>query len=193
MAEQSLVWKGEAVTARMRAAQIEGVNRTMGAAVNHARQNHTWQNQTGVLTGGIDVVKYAAPAEDGKGVEGVWGVQDVAYALIHELGGTIEPKNAKFLSVPVSEAAKRAGSPRNMGNLAYVQSIKGQPMLVDQHSGKVHYILKKRVTIPARPYLRPAADAKYPELAANIRKAWDKMKPGGSATPAAPTDGGGDA
>lgn len=32
----------------------------------------------------------------------------------------------------------------------------------------------KSVTIPARPYLRPAADAVYPQLAANIRKAFEK-------------------
>jgi phage gpG-like protein len=175
MAEKSLVWKGRGITARMRAAQIAGVNRTMGAAVNHARQNHTWQNRTGVLTGGIDIVKYAA--EDEKGVSGTWGVHDVEYALIHELGGTIEPKNAKFLAIPVSEAARAAGSPRMMANLAYVQSIKGQPMLVDSSTGTVHYLLRKRVTIPAQPYLRPAADAKYPDLAGNIRKEWNKLRP----------------
>jgi hypothetical protein len=80
-------------------------------------------------------------------------------------GGTIEPKNAKFLAIPISDAA-RAGSPRMMGNLAYVQSIKGQPMLVDSTTGTVHYLLRKRVTIPARPYLRPAADASIPILRA---------------------------
>jgi phage gpG-like protein len=32
----------------------------------------------------------------------------------------------------------------------------------------------KSVTIPARPYLRPAADAVYPQLAGNIRKAFEK-------------------
>lgn len=29
----------------------------------------------------------------------------------------------------------------------------------------------RKVTIPARPYLRPAADAEYPSLARNIKKA----------------------
>jgi hypothetical protein len=67
-----------------------------------------------------------------------------------------------------------------MGNLAYVQSIKGQPMLVDSTTGTVHYLLRKRVTIPARPYLRPAADAKYPDLAGNIRKEWEKLRPSSS-------------
>lgn len=32
----------------------------------------------------------------------------------------------------------------------------------------------RKVTIPARPYLRPAADAQYPSLASNIKKALAK-------------------
>lgn len=39
--------------------------------------------------------------------------------------------------------------------------------------------LVKSVTIPARPYLRPAADAIYPQLAGNIRKAFESL--GGAA------------
>jgi hypothetical protein len=76
-----------------------------------------------VLEGGIDVVDYAR--EDGSGVVGVWGVFDVVYALIHELGGTIVPKVAKALKIPMPTARFR---------------------------------FVKSVTIPARPYLRPAAD-----------------------------------
>lgn len=188
--QSSLRWNGKAVKARMLAAQIEGVNRTMGAAVNHARRNHSWQDDSGNLTRGINVVQYAAPDE--KGVIGTWGVQDVEYALIHELGGVIEPKNTKFLAIPVTDLARKAGSPRNLVGLAYVQSIKGQPMLVDEESGEVHYILKRSVTIPARPYLRPAGDATYPELAGNIRKAWERLKPG-SAGGAPEGSGGGSA
>ena len=173
---KSLTWNGKAVKAQMKAAQREGVDRTMAASVRHARDNHTWQNQSGILEGGINIVTFAH--EDENGVSGVWGVQDVAYARIRELGGTITPKNAKFLAVPVSDAARRAGSPRQMTNLAYVQSVKGQPMLVDATTGDVHYLLRKRVLVPATPYLRPAGDATYPQLAANIRKAWERMKPG---------------
>lgn len=139
MARSSLVWKGRAVTDRMRAAQVQGVNATMGACVVHAKSNHDWQNRTGVLEGGVDVVDYAAP--DGDGVTGSWGVRDVKYALIHELGGTITAKTAKALAIP-------------------------------QEDGSVRFA--KSVTIPARPYLRPAADAKYPSLPRRIRAAFDR-------------------
>ncbi|MED5546199.1 MAG: phage morphogenesis protein [Pseudomonadota bacterium] len=172
---KSLTWNGKAVKARMKAAQREGVNRTMAGAVRHARDNHNWDNQTGILEGAINIITFAY--ENEKGVTGVWGVQDVAYARIRELGGTITPKKAKFLAIPISDAARRAGSPRQMANLAYVQSVKGQPMLVDADSGDVHYLLRKRVVVHADPYLRPAADAIYPQLTENIRKAWEKHKP----------------
>lgn len=184
MAVQSLVWQGGALTERMRAAQRAGVDATMAQAVVQARRNHSWQNQTGDLTRSIQIVK--AAFRSGEFVIGQWGSTDLRYALIHEIGGTIVPKRAKFLTVPVTEAAKKAGSPRNMPGLHFGKTAGGQPVLLDQ-GGRVQYLLRKKVTIPARPYLRPAADAIYPNLAANIRKAWERLKPGSS------PQGGGDA
>ena len=103
-ARQSLVWHGEAITEKMRAAQLAGVNSTMGACVVHAKNNHSWQNRTGVLEGGINVIDYAR--EEGPGVVGTWGVFDVRYALIHELGGTITAKKAKALAIPVADGVR---------------------------------------------------------------------------------------
>lgn len=137
-ASKSLVWKGKAITERMRAAQVAGVNGTMGDCVVEAKNSHAWQNRSGVLEGGIDIVDYAH--EDAGGVTGTWGVRDVRYALIHELGGTIVATKAKALAIP-------------------------------QPDGSVRFV--KSVTIPPRPYLRPAADKKYPNLPQRIRAAFD--------------------
>lgn len=142
-ARESLVWHGEAITAKMRAAQKAGVNATMGAAVVEAKGHHNWVNRTGVLEGGIDVVDYAEEVADG--VSGQWGVRDVVYALIHELGGTIVPKVAKALKIPMAD-----------GSFRFVKSV----------------------TIPARPYLRPAADKTYPTLASRIRRAYENSGDG---------------
>src|SRR3546814_11876305 len=106
----------------------------MAASVARAKRNHDWQNRTATLEGAIDIVDYAAPQER-SGVKGTWGVRDVAYAFIHELGGTIKAKGAKALHFVV---------------------------------GGEHVVVKQ-VTIPARPYLRPAADAEYPKLAQRIK------------------------
>ena len=138
MATGDITWNGAAVEAKMRAAQIEGVNATMGACVNHAKRNHPWQNRTGILEGGINLVNFAAV--DGNGVKGTWGVNDVRYALALEVGAVIKPVKAKALAIP-------------------------------QPDGSVRFA--KSVTIPAMPYLRPAADAIYPSLAGRIRKAYE--------------------
>ena len=112
----SVKWEGKKVLSRVQRAQIKGVNVTMQAAADHAKQNHPWISRSFELEASIGVAIFARPV--GKGVAGEWGSQDIAYALVHELGSVKEGQN-----------------------------------------------------IPARPYLRPAADVQYPKLAANIRKA----------------------
>lgn len=49
--------------------------------------------------------------------------------------------------------------------------VKAQALAIPQPDGSVRFV--KKVTIPARPYLRPAADANYPQLVANIREAFE--------------------
>lgn len=139
MTKSTVTWNGDAVTAKMKRAQIKAVNATMGAAVNHAKRNHPWQNRTGLLEGGINVVDQAAPTATG--VTGTWGVQDAVQARILELGGVIVAKNAAALAIPLP-------------------------------GGGV--VFRKSVTIPAYPYLRPAADATYPALPGRIKSAYDK-------------------
>ena len=96
--------------------------------------------------------------------------KDVSYARIHEDGGKrgdgiIRPRNAKFLTVPISDklftgaGVQRYASVRDVPEpLSFAQSRKGQPLLVHQMTGEVFYILKKQVKIPRRPYLKPAVD-----------------------------------
>lgn len=45
--------------------------------------------------------------------------------------------------------------------------VRAKFLKIPQPDGSFRFV--KSVTIPARPYLRPAADAVYPQLAANIR------------------------
>ena len=80
----TLKWRGKELKAKIRRAQIQGVNETMAACVVHAKQNHPWQNQTGILEGSIDIAEYAKPVAGG--VRGTWGSLDVLYAIYQELG-----------------------------------------------------------------------------------------------------------
>ncbi|NMC35298.1 MAG: HK97 gp10 family phage protein [Veillonellaceae bacterium] len=77
---------------------------------------------------------------------------NVVYAAIHEFGGTIRPKRAKALAIPVGDMK---GSPRDHAGLWLFKRPGRAPLLVDQ-SFNVQYVLKSSVRIPARPYLRPA-------------------------------------
>lgn len=105
---KSLKWYGKAVTEKMAAAQIEGVNKTMAACVVHAKSNHPWQNRTGLLEGAIDIAGYASPTSSG--VKGTWGVRDSVQARILEEGGTIVPRQAKALAIPQSDGSVRFAS-----------------------------------------------------------------------------------
>jgi phage gpG-like protein len=82
-------------------------------------------------------------------------------AAVHQFGATIVPKRAKALTIPVSKEAKRIGSPgrgrfprplfvvaRGAGQTGFL--AEGRP---DGKGITIHYLLRRSVTIPARPYL----------------------------------------
>lgn len=94
---------------------------------------------------------------------------DLEYAAIQELGGVITPKEAKYLAIPLTDAARQFVSPRNFGGgeLSFRPTSGGGGLLVDKN-GEAHYRLVKAVTIPAKPFLRPA-------LEQNITAAFDDM------------------
>ena len=78
---------------------------------------------------------------------------DLEYAVIHELGGVITPKRARYLAIPVNGAT---GSPLDRDDLHPVLTGSGDLVLVDEIG--VQFVLKKSVMIPAQPFMRPALD-----------------------------------
>ena len=82
---------------------------------------------------------------------------NVIYAAIQEFGGIIKPKDAKHLAIPIGDLK---GSPRQYPDLHIAKTRSGTWLLMDGQ-GKVQYVLKDSVTIPARPYLRPALQEKH--------------------------------
>lgn len=143
--------------------------------------------RSGLLRGsvGMEVV----PGSDGPSLVVFAGRSaQVKYARIHEVGGTITPKRGKFLAIPVGPARTAAGvarfsSPRQVPDLHYVQSRKGQPMLVKlkgKGRGKragaieVWYILRRQVTIKPKHYMAAtevSARSDFPGvLAANLAR-----------------------
>lgn len=92
---------------------------------------------------------------------------DAEYASAHEYGATIRPKRSQYLAIPL-DAAKTAagvarGGPRDFPDLFFIRSKAGNLLLVqaggDHESGLIPFFaLKSEVTIPARPFARPAIE-----------------------------------
>lgn len=90
-----------------------------------------------------------------------------AYARILNDGGTIYPKNARALAVPVSDEAKRFSSPRDMDNLTMIPRKGKPPLLVEKLSARgrrranwiIHWVLVGSVTIAPRRWLSRGVEA----------------------------------
>ena len=101
--------------------------------------------------GGVDIRLMAGGSSAGG---------QVRYARIQEKGGTITPKRAKMLAIPLPLAKTPAGvsrykSPRDVGGLVLIRSGAGNLILLKPGVGP-YYVLKRKVTIKGKHYLRDA-------------------------------------
>lgn len=103
------------------------------------------------------------------GIMGDEGSDLLIIAGVHEYGATIHPKKAKNLAVPLTDEAKKAGSPRNIAGLKYIPIEPGYGYLVKEKpsaKGKDYassnyewlYMLVKSVEIPERSFIRASYD-----------------------------------
>jgi phage gpG-like protein len=111
----------------------------------------------------------------------VVGTNHPAARILH-YGGTIVPKNTQFLAVPTGDARAfmriYGATPRacieNMEAAGYSFFYGGPVLCARLGKGRIHalFIMKKSVTIPARPYMTlPPESVKVLELAA-ARRIW---------------------
>jgi len=88
----------------------------------------------------------------------------VSYADIHETGGVIRPKRAKWLTIPLRDALTKSGSQlrggalraRDFKNTFFMRTKNGNLLLMQRKTKKKNialFVLKKSVTIPARHYM----------------------------------------
>ena len=75
------------------------------------------------------------------------------YAATHQYGATILPAKGKYLSIPLTAAAKRSGGAANYPGDLVGRYGKVGGVLLDAGSGEPQYALAKKVTIPARPFV----------------------------------------
>lgn len=96
---------------------------------------------------------------------------DLEYGPIHEFGGIIRAKSAKYLAIPVGTYK---GSPLKHPRLKIRITNAGNLVMVDS-SGRVQYVLKTSVEIPAQPYLRPAFDEHKQEAIDDMGRAFKAL------------------
>lgn len=127
----------------------------------HRRSGHLAQSiQTSVYQDGASVVT----ARIGSGVA---NNRRMPYAEIHEDGGTITPKKAKWLTIPLEAALTPSGVPKKASarewKNTFVGKSKGGALIIFQKVGKKTlvplYVLKKSVRIPARHYMSETLEA----------------------------------
>ena len=169
-----------AVVKRLKAHIKNNLNIASFFVVGRAKRNidKTFGNPTGSLgeifgytphrTGHLRGSMRHEIVETSSAMIGRIGTNNV-YSRIHELGGIIRPKSKRALAIPLTNEAKKAGSPSRMGGkLFYTPAAqqKRDPWTVGylwpHRGGSLFgyqtplFVLRTRVHMPARPYLRPA-------------------------------------
>ena len=120
--------------------------------------------------GGVKLRQEVSRANIIKDSNSTWsfslGSDMVPYAAIHEFGGIITPKKAKWLAIPLQNIAS-GKSPREFQDLVFVPSKNNRNtafLLSEEMSNAGRedlavFMLRKFVNMPARPYVEPAHNA----------------------------------
>ncbi len=122
----SLIWKGDAIKARLVAAQKSGINTTMTACIIDAKTGHgrgahgaqRFESQTGELERSTRIIQ--AAKRSGSAVVGRWGALNNVYARRIELG--FQGQDSRGVSVnapayPYLFPAARAEYPKLAGRI----------------------------------------------------------------------------
>ena len=85
------------------------------------------------------------------------GSRGIPYAAIHEFGGDITAKKSRYLTIPLKPEFK-GRSAREFSDLFFMKIGSNNFLVQKLDNGRLNfaYLLRERVSIPARPYLRPA-------------------------------------
>lgn len=79
---------------------------------------------------------------------------NLIYAGVHQFGARITPKKGKFLAIPATKEASRAGGARRFRSpLHAIINRRGTGGVLLDSQDVVQYYLTKEVTVPARPFL----------------------------------------
>lgn len=95
-------------------------------------------------------------------LEGSIDIQDYAAETANGVRGLWGSRDVRYAAIH-----ERGGT---------IRPVRAKALVIPDGAGGVAAVVQS-VTIPARPYLRPAADAEYPKLAGRIRAAYERGAP----------------
>lgn len=163
----------------------QSLARRLPMAVAYAKERYltggTTSDRLAVRTGRLRAAFTAEVVSSGQEITGRIGYlyDTPPYAAVHEgwpgerRFTTIRPRQAQYLAIPLTEEARRA-KPRSFEN-TFVQSSRRGNLLIFQKTGAGTiaplYLLRREVTIPARPALRPTMARFLPLILEDIRQA----------------------
>ena len=111
------------------------------------------------------------------GIFGEAGSHILMIATVNEFGCDIYPKNAKWLTIPVSKQSK-GRSARSFDGLFFMKDKKGEAWLCRNkgaHEFEFLYLLSKHVRIPERSFFRGGIDSNQSRIQSFIKKQLDKV------------------
>jgi hypothetical protein len=184
----------------MRRAIVVGLRKAM-ASVEQVHKREVMGRGMGPKFGGVWSMRTGEASRsfhrviDDKELEGAYGSELRRVGIIElgsqeAIGGPIRPRNGKYLAIPTDNAKVGVGAapwPRNRTDLVFVQSLKGQPMLVRPRAGEkggfdVMYILRRQVTVPPHPTLPLTIQRSQPKVdAAMLEAVTNALTPKGGA------------
>ena len=136
---------------------IKHIKKNLRGPILKVRTGHLWRSigMSSKTVGSVNSVTIGA---------GVAGRKAPIYARIQEKGGTIRPKKAKALTIPLPGIK---GVAANYPDAFIIKSKKGNTLLVESKGAKglrPLFVLKQSVKIPPRHWLSQSKNEMKPDL-----------------------------
>ncbi len=154
-----------ALAKRVQRVQQVALTRAALKAAEHAagqirREVASWTSRTSTRKTGALARSFVGVLVK-SGAEGIRAEakSSLPYARIHDQGGIIRPKGGKYLTIPITPAARRRRA-RDFPGLVFIHKKPHLPVLALVSKGVVRpqYILRTSVRITAKHYIQKATD-----------------------------------
>ena len=160
---------GKAIRQGMIFAMKRSTIRLADYIAEHKLSGQKLRVRTGGLRRSLQEKRAKKVQERGDGVIGIVGT-NLKYAAIHEYGGTIRPKRAKWLAIPLKGALTARGvargGPRDFKNTFFAMSKNGNLIMFSKSMGSIIplFALKKEVKIPKVSYMKSGLKEKTNDI-----------------------------